>query len=67
MSEPKQKVLVRLFKDDIETLKKFFPERGYNSVIRAAVRHVCKQLKAKEAEHVKRLIGELAAADPTDI
>jgi hypothetical protein len=44
-----RKVTLRLFAADVEVLKKFYPELGYNHPVRALVHKHCRQLETNAA------------------
>lgn len=41
------KTTFRLFEDDLETLKLFYPNAGYSEPVRLLIRHHCEELRAK--------------------
>lgn len=54
-------VTIRLFSSDVEELKKFYPDAGYNKIIRLLVRRHVNQLRQRSAEYIRQ--QELQADD----
>jgi hypothetical protein len=59
-----RKVTLRLFEDDVRTLRSFYPEVGYNFVVRALVRRHCRQLEASATARLRQ--GELTEEQPME-
>lgn len=51
----KVKVTLRLYEEDVETLKTFFPTGGYNAAIRNMVNRLVKELQKKTSERLSAL------------
>ena len=55
-----KKVTLRLFSLDVEVLKQFYPEIGYNHIVRALVHRHARQLEANAKQRLSKseLSGE---------
>jgi hypothetical protein len=54
-----RKVTLRLYSLDVETLKQFYPETGYNHVVRALVHRHARQLEANAKQRLSQAeLGE---------
>lgn len=60
---PTKKVTVRLFEADINTLRSAYPQRGYNSIIRALARRHCARINEK----IDELVPERLSAQDFEI
>lgn len=46
----KVKATVRLFDDDLETLRRYYPKAGYNAVVRGIVSLFCRKLRERSTK-----------------
>lgn len=56
-------VSMRLYAEDIDELKRFFPEHGYNLVVREKIHQLVRALQEREQEALTKLEGDINAAD----
>ena len=59
-------VTIRLYTGDKDTLQSFFPNEGYNAVIRKMVNRICNQLRERANQHLETSNAATdIEADPT--
>jgi hypothetical protein len=53
LESPTTKISLRLFSNDHELLKKYYPAVGYNEIIRSLVHRHVKKLEQKTQQHLE--------------
>lgn len=51
MSQRKRMVTIRIFEDDLETLRQFHPRSGHNMAIRHIVNKYCRKLREQYSQN----------------